>query len=90
MYSNVFYFVYFSDDFTWETYNAILLVRSFSKYFIELLPNEEVIRQLGGSVTVKSQGDEDMPSGFTGQVLHCTGDLHVMYNSTELILKHTV
>lgn len=57
------------EDFTWETYNAILLVRSFSKYFIEFLPNEEVIRQLGGSV-VKSQGDE--VSGFTEQVLHCT------------------
>jgi len=52
-------------------YNAILLVRSFSKYFIEFLPNEEVIRQLGGSV-VKSQGDE--VSGFTEQVLHCTGE----------------
>lgn len=58
------------EDFTWETYNAILLVRSFSKYFIEFLPNEEVIRQLGGSV-VKSQGDEE-GSGFTEQVLHCT------------------
>lgn len=57
------------EDFTWETYNAILLVRSFSKYFIEFLPNEEVIRQLGGSV-VKSQGDE--VSGFTEEVLHCT------------------
>ena len=62
---------YFREDFTWETYNAILLVRSFSKYFIEFLPNEEVIRQLGGSV-VKSQGDE--VSGFTEQVLHCTGE----------------
>ena len=66
------YSVYFSDDFIWETYNAILLVRSFSKYFIELLPNEEVIRQMGGSV-VKSQSDEEV-AGFTGQVLHCTGD----------------
>lgn len=62
---------YFSEDFTWETYNAILLVRSFSKYFIEFLPNEEVIKQLGGSV-VKSQGDEEV-SGFTEHVLHCTG-----------------
>lgn len=68
--------VYFSDNFTWETYNAILLVRSFSKYFIELLPNEEVIRHMGGTV-VKSQSDEEV-AGFTGQVLHCTGDWGVM------------
>ncbi|XP_022799189.1 dymeclin-like [Stylophora pistillata] len=61
---------YEDSDFTWQTYNAILLVRSFSKYFIEMLPNEDVIRHLGGSV-VKSQSDEDV-SGFTGQVLHCT------------------
>nr|XP_058970564.1 dymeclin-like [Pocillopora verrucosa] len=59
-----------NSDFTSESYNAILLVRSFSKYFIEMLPNEEVIRHLGGSV-VKSQSDEDV-SGFSGQVLHCT------------------
>lgn len=58
------------EDFTWETYNAILLVRSFSKYFIEFLPNEEVIKQLGGSV-VKSQVNENV-SSFTEQVLHCT------------------
>lgn len=72
----IFYSVYFSDNFTWETYNAILLVRSFSKYFIELLPNEEVIRHMGGSV-VKSQSDEEV-AGFTGQVLHCTGHWAVM------------
>lgn len=59
-----------NSDFTSESYNAILLVRSFSKYFIEMLPNEEVIRHLGGSV-VKSQSDEDV-SDFSGQVLHCT------------------
>lgn len=66
------FFAFHSSDFTSESYNAILLVRSFSKYFIEMLPNEEVIRHLGGSV-VKSQSDEDV-SGFSGQVLHCTGD----------------
>ena len=66
------FFAFHSSDFTSESYNAILLVRSFSKYFIEMLPNEEVIRHLGGSV-VKSQSDEDV-SGFSGQVLRCTGD----------------
>lgn len=66
------FFAFHSSDFTSESYNAILLVRSFSKYFIEMLPNEDVIRHLGGSV-VKSQSDEDV-SGFSGQVLRCTGD----------------
>lgn len=59
-----------NDDeaFMWEMYNAILLVRSFSKYFIEFLPNEEVIKQFGGEA-VKTEGDESV-SGFTEQVSH--------------------
>lgn len=55
----------------WEMYNAILLVRSFSKYFIEFLPNEEVIKQFGGEA-VKTEEDESV-SGFTEQVSHYRG-----------------
>ncbi|XP_068711607.1 dymeclin-like [Montipora capricornis] len=76
------------EDFTWETYNAILLVRSFSKYFIEFLPNEEVIKQFGGQV-VKSQANESS-SGFSEQVLLCRdcGVIeHLVCGLTDIIIN---
>ncbi|XP_031560113.1 dymeclin-like isoform X2 [Actinia tenebrosa] len=34
-----------------ELYNALLLIRSFCKYFIEVLPSKDIILHFGGSVT---------------------------------------
>ena len=35
----------FSNIFTWQTYNALFIIRSISKYFIENLSEEVVIQQ---------------------------------------------
>ena len=70
----------FNDIFLWQTFNALFIVRTISKYLIEHLSEENVLRQfdaVSGSVSSSAPSEEQLPVNVAEELLNCLVEIVV-------------
>ena len=70
----------FNDIFLWQTFNALFIIRTISKYLIEHLSEENVLRQfdaVSGSVSSSAPSDEQLPVNVAEELLNCLVEIVV-------------
>lgn len=68
----------FSNIFTWQTYNALFIIRSLSKYFVEHLSEELILQQFEAKPKEMGGGSQVIP--------HCTSFKWTHIQNVSLVL----
>ena len=69
-----------NDIFLWQTFNALFIIRTISKYLIEHLSEENVLRQfdaLSPVASEKSDADDPIPVNVAETLLNCLVEIVV-------------